>query len=254
MSLEYQSSLQSSMRSDMYKVIVERPRSGKRTRPTALRLRNDLDGPMRLGMRAGYGYLDLNENLQPLRRYLRAQIGRPWDKVYSEICARIDRRNTVQQHIHQHIDDFIAIRVREKDGKLMAAGLGDPRELYCQEMYVDPRTGIIREHRQGRRWLSAAEWRKQRGEEIAARRRVVNERTLLLRIDGIWYRVEIAPLPDVLTCRQGEIPFDAVLKRPLNHPHREADRLEYLYGSAKVYGVSKRQVGRRELSLNGIVV
>src|SRR6185437_7346824 len=95
MSLEYQSGLQSSMRSDMYKVIVERPRSGKRTRPAALRLRNDLDGPMRLGMRACYDYLDLNENLQPLRRYLRAQLGRPWDKVYSEICARIDRRNTV---------------------------------------------------------------------------------------------------------------------------------------------------------------
>jgi len=29
------------MRPDMYKVIVERPRSGKRTRPAALRLRNE---------------------------------------------------------------------------------------------------------------------------------------------------------------------------------------------------------------------
>ena len=253
MSLEYQSGLQSTMRSDMYKVIVERPRSGKRTRPAALRLRNDLDGPMRLGMRACYDYLDLNENLQPLRRYLRAQLGRPWDKVYSEICARIDRRNTVQQHIHQHIDDFIAIKVQEKDGKLIAAGRGDPQELWYQELYVDPRTGIIREHRRGRKWRSAAEWRRQREEEIAARRRVVDERTLLLRIDGIWYRVEIAPLPPILTFRQGEIPFDAVLKRPLIHPHQEAARLEYFYGSAKVYGASKRQIGRRELSLNGIV-
>jgi hypothetical protein len=30
-------------------------------------------------MRAGYGYRSLNENLAPLRRYLRAQLGRPWD-------------------------------------------------------------------------------------------------------------------------------------------------------------------------------
>jgi len=208
---------------------------------------------MRLGMRACYGYLDLNENLQPLRRYLQAQIGRPWDKVYSEICGRIDRRNTVQLHIHQHIDDFIAIRVREKDGKLIAAGRGDPRELWYQELYVDPRTGIIREHRRGRRSLSAAEWRRRREEEVAARRRVIDERTLLLRIDGIWYRVETAPLPDVLTCRQGEVPFDAVLKRPLIHPRKDAVRLEYVYGSGKVYGVSKRQAGRRELSANGIV-
>ncbi|HXR89832.1 MAG TPA: hypothetical protein VN750_06060, partial [Steroidobacteraceae bacterium] len=138
---------------------------------------------MRLGMRACYDYLDLNENLQPLRRYLQAQIGRPWDKVYSEICARIDRRNTVQQHIHQHIDDFIAIKVREKDGKLIAVGRGDPRELWYGELYVDPRTGIIREYRRRRRWRSAAECRRQGEEEIAARRRIVNERTLLLRID-----------------------------------------------------------------------
>lgn len=240
------------MRPDMYKVIVERPRSGKRTRGAALRLRNDMDGPTRLGMRAHYDYLDLNENLQPLRRYLRAQIGRPWDKVYSEICAEIDRRNTVQQHIHQHIDDFIAIKVREKDAELIDVSRGEPRELWYEELYVDPRTGIIREHRRGRRWRKAAERRKRHEEQIAARRRVIDERTLLLRSDGNWYRVEVAPLPDALTCRQGEIPFDAVLKRPLIHPHQEADRLEYLYGSGNVYGVSKRQAGRRELTANGI--
>ncbi|HEY4210284.1 MAG TPA: hypothetical protein VGM84_02280 [Steroidobacteraceae bacterium] len=236
----------------MYKVIVERPRSGKRTRAAALFLRNDMDGPMRLGMRARYDHLDLNENLQPLRRYLQAQIGRPWDKVYSEICARIDRRNTVQQHIHQHIDDFIAVKVREEEGKLIAVSRGDPRELWYHELYVDPRTGIIREHRRGRRRRSAADWRKQREEEIAARRRIVNERTLLLRIDGIWFRVEVAPLPDGRTCRGGQIPFDAVLKRPIIHPQQDADRLAYLYGSETVYGLSKRQAGRRELFANGI--
>jgi hypothetical protein len=202
-------------------------------------------------MRAHYDSLELNENLQPLRRYLRAQTGRPWDKVYSEICAGIDRRNTVQQHIHQHIEDFIAIKVREKDGKLIAVSRGEPRELWYK-LYVDPRTGIIREHRRGRRWRKAAERRKQREEEIATRRRAINERTLLLRIDGIWYRVEVAPLPDVRTCRQGQIPFDAVLKRPIIHPQQDADRLKYLYGSEWVYGVSKRQAGRRELSANGI--
>jgi hypothetical protein len=75
------------MREDMYKVIVERPRRGKEGDATAARLREDFDGPMRLGMRAGYGYRSLNENLAPLRRYLHAQIGRPWDKVFSEICG-----------------------------------------------------------------------------------------------------------------------------------------------------------------------
>lgn len=89
----------------MYKVIVERPRRWKGRDALAARLRNDFDGRMRLGTRAGYGYRELNENLAPLRRYLHAQIGRPWNKVFSEVCAGIDRRNIVQQHIHQHIRD-----------------------------------------------------------------------------------------------------------------------------------------------------
>jgi hypothetical protein len=75
------------MREDMYKVIVERPRRGKSGDATAARLRREFDGPIRLGMRAGYGHRSLNENLAPLRRYLHAQIGRPWNRVFSEICA-----------------------------------------------------------------------------------------------------------------------------------------------------------------------
>jgi hypothetical protein len=136
------------MREDMYKVIVERPRRGKDGCAVAARLRKDFDGPMRLGMRAGYGYRDLNENLAPLRRYLHAQIGRPWNKVFSEICAGIDRRNTVQQHIHQHIRDFIAIGVDVRDGQLVDLAarwefLRADSEI-LQELYVDPRTGLVR--------------------------------------------------------------------------------------------------------------
>lgn len=35
-----------------------------------------------------------------------------------EISANIDRRNTVQQHIYQHIDGFIAIQVEIRGGEL----------------------------------------------------------------------------------------------------------------------------------------
>jgi len=51
------------VRADMYKVIVERPRRGKEGGAITARLRRDFDGPMRLGMRAEYGYGELNENL-----------------------------------------------------------------------------------------------------------------------------------------------------------------------------------------------
>ena len=148
------------MREDMYKVIVERPRRGKEGDAIAARLRKDLDGPMRLGTRAGYGYRSLNENLAPLRRYLHAQIGRPWNKVFSEICAGIDRRNTVQQHIHQHIRDFIAVDVDVREGRLvdLSARWGFLRRDsgISQELYVDPRTGLIRPNKDYRSWRHGA--------------------------------------------------------------------------------------------------
>jgi hypothetical protein len=51
------------MRSDMHKIIVERPRRSKGLKARALRFRNSLDGPSHLGMRVGYGYRELNENI-----------------------------------------------------------------------------------------------------------------------------------------------------------------------------------------------
>ena len=161
------------MREDMYKVIVERPRRYKECSARAARRRNDLDGPVQLGMRVGYGYRSLNENLEPLRRYLHAQIGRPWNKVFKEICAGIDRRNTVQQHIHQHIRDFIAIDVAVREGQLV--DLADRTPLgWRQDLYVDPRTGLIRRNRHSRSWRHReAERRAREQAAIAARRRVL---------------------------------------------------------------------------------
>ena len=252
------------MREDMYKVIVERPRRGKDGDAAAARLRNDFDGPMRLGMRAGYGYRSLNENLAPLRRYLRAQLGRPWNKVFSEICAGIDRRNTVQQHIHQHIRDFIAIDVGVREGRLInLAGtrrfLKADFDIY-QELYVDPRSGLIRLNKHHGSWRrSAAEYRKREAVEIAARRRIVDERTLVLLLEGIWYRVEVAVLPkervieDIIDGKKNrrvvaEWRYDVVLRRSVS---REASadlrRSGQLYGPGGLYAVGKRQLSSREI-------
>jgi hypothetical protein len=132
------------MRSDMYKIIVERPRRSKDLRARALRFRNSLEGPSHLGMRVGYGYRELNENLAPLRRYLHSQVGRPWNKVFGEICSRIDRRNPVQRHIHEHLGQLIATQVEIRDGMLIECGkFGLNRLASPGELYVDPRTGLI---------------------------------------------------------------------------------------------------------------
>jgi hypothetical protein len=259
------------MRKDMNKVLVERPRRRKADYAEAERRRNDLDGPMHLGMRAGFGRPWLNENLSPLRRYLRAQVGRPWNKVYSEIAAGIDRRNTVQQHVYQHIDDFIAMQV-ELDGERLVdlRRLGSRRygeyATVTQELYVDPRTGLIRVNKQYRAWSrERAEDRRKSQAELDARRRIVDGDTQLHRLDDHWFLVEMAPLPEIrmtevnvrgrlVPKRVADSRFDVVLKREMSrlHYHDRVERQEF-YGSDEVYAASKRQMSNRELKRYGLL-
>jgi hypothetical protein len=251
------------MREDMYKVIVERPRRGKSGSARAARQRNDPDGPTRLGMRAGYGYLRLNENLSPLRRYLHAQVGRPWNKVFAEICAQIDRRHTVQQHIHQHIRQFIAVDVGVRDGRLVDLTVPLYDDEVRQPLYVDPRTGLIRPNKGYRSWQrAAAEKRRREVAEIAARRRVLDERTMLMLLDGIWFQVVVDALPrerlieviaDGRPQRQlaAESRYDAVLRRHVSRAVRgDGERCAQLYGARQLYAVSKRQLSSREIRVH----
>jgi hypothetical protein len=254
------------MREDMSKVIVERPRKHKGRDARAMRRRNDLDGPQFLGIRAGYGYRSLNENLSPLRRYLRAQVGRPWSKVYSEIASNLDRRNTVQQHVYQHLDDFIAIQVEARGNTLI-----DLREPHFhrnhnslrQELYVDPRTGLIRRNKHYWSWnREKAEQNRRRQADIDSRRRVINARTLLLQLEGSWFEVRVEPLPAVQileTIVQGKVHrkrvhdrrFDVVMKLNTALDEHVDERL-HLYGSRSVHAVAKRQLSRREIQAHSL--
>jgi hypothetical protein len=242
------------VREDMYKVIVERPRVGGSHSGSVRHLRNQLDGPTHLGMRAYYfDRRSLNENLSPLRRYLHAQVGRPWNKVFAEICARIDRRNTVQRHIHQHIAHFIAIHVEVQHGRLFdrsTDGFRTGGSRVYQDLYVDPRTGLVRINPDARYpKRRRAERRRQEEAQIAARRRVIDDNTLLLKLADAWFEVKIARLPaDVADSRH-----DVVLHRPITRkgPGNGNERLR-LYGSAAHYAVAKRQLSRRELKKHGL--
>jgi hypothetical protein len=129
------------MRKDMARVIVERPRIKPfNCRKGRQKSRDDL--PSHEGMRRAHAQRgdrkELNENLAPLRRYLEKQVGRPWDKVYSEIaeCLRVD--STVQQHVRDHLHDFVAIKPRR-----IARSWYRERILWWQPLYVDPVTGLL---------------------------------------------------------------------------------------------------------------
>jgi hypothetical protein len=103
------------MRADMAKVIVERPRVGSRAPSRKKGYRKYIqqtgldDLPRReplLGHWRGKGRW-LNEHLGPMRRFLRSNVGRPWNKVHQELCEHVSFDNPVQSHVLTHIFDYV---------------------------------------------------------------------------------------------------------------------------------------------------
>jgi hypothetical protein len=124
------------MRRDMHKVIVERPRYGGHGARKGRRPRDLEDEPAKQGMRRPYQSdpKSLNEHLGPLRRFLRKQVGRPWNKVYSEICEGLRAGHPLHDHVRRHLFDYVTIENRN---------LPRAKRRY-RLFYVDARTGILR--------------------------------------------------------------------------------------------------------------
>ncbi len=189
------------MREDMFKIIVERPRWGSRStyRPRH-RLAGEDDLPVKIGMKRHAAVTrirckSLNENLNPLRRYLGRQLGRRWDEVYSEIAATLAPGHTVKEHVRQHLDDFVARRITVgRDGQWIHASgrhrFGTRPAPWHQLYYVDPGDGRLKE--------SASLWKKLKLDPFPWKRRkaesdpnvrVLDKMRELRRIGGIWYEV-----------------------------------------------------------------
>ena len=142
------------MRADMHKVIVERPRRGSRGpsrgAPWEKNARLE-DLPSKEGIRrrhdAWYGRKELNENLAPLERYLRKQVGRPWNAVYRDISAGLRVTSAVQLHVRQHLWDYVERhvtigpdrRILRKPGRWLRW----PDALDPGDLYIHPETGLL---------------------------------------------------------------------------------------------------------------
>lgn len=252
------------MRADMYKVIVERPRRGGGFRDEMPAPVDLSDSPRQEGLRRRHRCRKgLNENLSPLRRYLASQVGRPWDKVFSDICAGIDRRNTVQRHIHQHLEDFVAIRVYDVDGELQIDGRWRGRvplaDTWAPEFYVHPGHGLLCVN-EGRIRARREYCRERRAHLREARdgadenRRILDTSTQLHRIAGVWYRVELSAITNEAMLDRR---IDALRKLPLDRCPREiamkgVASSRDLFGDPNVYARNKRQLNARELRQYGL--
>src|SRR5690242_7166676 len=98
------------MRPDMHKVIVERPRFGGSWARKG-RLPRDLESlKAKEGMRLRYQerWKEFNDHLGPLRRYLRKQVGRPWNKVYSEL-RHGSAGQLLRDHLLRHVFEMVKL-------------------------------------------------------------------------------------------------------------------------------------------------
>ena len=232
------------MRSDMSKVIVERPRvrggwgpQGGRDR---MRVRGaPEDAPVRAGMRPrGTGRKRLNENLAPLRRYLRSQVGRPWAAVYAEICAQIKLSSTVQRHVLQHLAEMVeeAIVMDGKRPLSRTNGLPVYDRGWRACVFVDPVTGLLRRTPE-----------RPRAVPVPVKDRLaLRDGTQLQRIRGVWYHVILRPVPTTYDERLAA--RDVVLGVNMLNYWQERARLRAQHGQSDVYAASKRQLGKRALA------
>jgi hypothetical protein len=263
------------MREDMFKVIVERPRMRIPQRNGSHyprgQLKNEFahdfeDSPRRESYGSKrYAEKWLNENLSPLKRYLRRQVGRNWDEVFSEISEHLRLDNTVQRHVFEHIDGYVYMKTwLDHDGDIWGSDpLGRPVPINPQNpssssyawhwdmLFVDPRTRLLRkcDERRSRPRLSQAKLSEQKNNPA---RRVLSDYVQLHRIGEIWFRVELAVLPKPATPRRNEalpplVCYDVVLKRYVDLDiHHAGSDVGRLYGRPDRYAISKKQMSKRE--------
>ncbi len=181
------------MRADMFKVIVERPRHQysekrffdvKRAKNFKLDDENDVCDTYSLkkvSMKRG-GTKSLNENLRPLLRFLKSKIGYSWDRVYSEICERLDTNSTVKQHVRDHVKDFVSLNVEFVDGIPYEKGRWGVSEypVYYGSLYVDHRDGILKKSNFKRKRVA---------KPVVYEEIFINEYFKYKLINEKWYRV-----------------------------------------------------------------
>lgn len=201
------------MRDDFNKLLTERERRGSSScyrevrHSKAYQERWDEVGG-RESMKARYDSYDdrksFSENLNPLISFLRGQVNRPWDKIYSELTKAFDKRKVINDHILIHLFDFVETKdVYLDDGELwVRSAYKAPVRLkeysvgYASpHYYVDPRDGIMKQFKQKTYRQIRKEQTKQAEKAEADKYRKLPDGSELHKIDGVWFHFEFAKVP-----------------------------------------------------------
>lgn len=249
------------MRNDFPSVIVERARYGRsRVHPKVTPIRLDCvdqvdsdDGIEHSGYGSGQSFSTATHqsmnapwrhnrkekriHLAPLRRYLRAQVGRSWNDVYSDVCHTFQDVVSNGERLSDYVDWEVElnVRVRAEDGELITErGYG----IGADTLFVHPESGILT--------LSPTRPRRRYKNKPRFEMVVVDNEQKLVKVDGLWFFVTLATIPGEEVT---ERPFDVVFKRAVF-----ADDIKYSWGNEfyrnwgpGLYACHKRQANSREI-------
>lgn len=177
------------MRPDMSKVLVERPRKGGSTKwKNRFRMKgNDDDGYVPTSMRKVHrDRKELNENLNPLIRFLSTKVGHSWDDVYSEICQVCKKTTAVQYHVFQHLWQLVSVNVHIDENGIVYSSDKNYR-IYSDSspsFYVDPVNGTLKLAPKASKFPYSKYRHAQPAVQI-----VKKDKKCFVRHDGIWYEV-----------------------------------------------------------------
>jgi hypothetical protein len=221
------------MREDMAKIIVERPRhnSGRAKGRVRKLQRIPLEEqPLfeGIGRKWSGRSKSLNENLAPLRRFLRSRLGCSWNDVNSEMRERINLRSAVQLHIWQHVEQYVCIHPIVVGGKY----IGDWGRRMHQEFYVNPQSGLLLEN-------PDRTCKRDRRVDEPSEYVVIDKWTQCRKIKGNWFCVKLKPLPRDLAAT-----WDVVFKCPCD---RVTPRGLWKAYGVEAYAAEKRQMNRKEI-------
>ncbi len=133
------------------------------------------------------GDKDFSDTLGPIHGYLRSNLGRPWDDVFSELSAGLGAFSWPLRHIlTQHVD--VATHTwMGNDGKVYVDdkyGISCVSEMAKRyDFYVHPRDGRLRQAPMVR-WRTISRLRPTRWETD---RKKMDDGRWLVKIDGLWY-------------------------------------------------------------------
>lgn len=264
------------MRTDMKKVLTERPRAGHDRCYHEVRAKENRgdpdDLPRNRGMRAPYmtGYdlaKEFTDLLGPLKRFMWSCIGRRWDDVWSEICGQLSN-NTVDAHLRDHVRREIDVDTVLIGGEVFYRsrfnGYQTPGGLF-----VHPTTGIVCGEpsrraawkdtrplvtRDGIRYRAGEDgvlyppgetWQRHWNRWFTPKpRKLIGFEREAVQVDGIWYWVVFASVPPV---SQMLTPNGY---RPVHHVCR--DFVTGIDVNVGRYRADKKQMAGRDLRRHGL--